>query len=98
MEWLGGRQVRKIVWAALVAIALSGIPAPVAAATSSPAPSKRAKGPKLKPYKVGKYKLHKYKVKKLGKRQRISVKPSTTVSPTPSSRPGQDPALGKASE
>jgi hypothetical protein len=88
--------VRKILWAAIIALTLSGIPGPLAAASPSHPACKRVKKAKL--YKPGKYKVGKYKVKKVGKGHKYAVKPSSAPSPKPILRPAPDPAPGKASE
>ena len=88
--------MRKILWVALVAVSLTGIPAPLAAASPAPAACKRAKKSKL--IKPGKYKVQKYKLRKAGKRRKPGVKPSSVASPKPLSQPAPDPAPGKASE
>ncbi len=88
--------MRKMLWAAVVAVSLSGIPAPLAATSPSPVACKRVKKAKL--VKPAKYKVGKYKVKKAGKRHKYGVKPSSAASPKPILRPAPDPAPGKASE
>ena len=88
--------MRKILWAVVVAASLSGVAAPLAVASPTPAACKRAKKAKL--YKAGKYKLQKFKVKKVGKGRKYGLKPSSVASSKPILRPAPDPAPGKASE
>ena len=88
--------MRKILWALVVGVCVSGIPVPLAAASPAPAACKRVK--KAKPVKLAKYKVSKYKVKKAGKRHKYGVKPSSVASPKPVLQPAPDPAPGKASE
>ena len=88
--------MRKMLWAVVVAACLSGVPTSLAVASPTPSSCKRAKKAKL--YKPGKYKVGKYKVKKIGKRHKYGVKPSSVASSKPILRPAPDPAPGKASE
>ena len=87
-----------MLWAVVIAASLSGVPTALAVGSPTPAACKRAKQKKAKLYKPGKYKVGKYKVKKLGKRSQYKVKPPSSASPKPTSRPAPDPAPGKASE
>jgi len=90
--------VRKLLWAVVIAASLSGVPTSLAVASPAHTACKRAKQKKAKLYKAGKYKVGKFKVKKLGKRSKYKIKPSSAASPKPISQPAPDPAPGKASE
>ena len=64
MEARGGVEVRKIVWAVVVAMLLSSAPVPLAAASQTYASCghhKKAKNKKMKVNRPGKYKAPKFR-------------------------------------
>jgi hypothetical protein len=54
-------KVRKLIWALIVAVFLSSVPVPVAAASRTQVSSKRHKGKKPKFHRPGKFKVKKFK-------------------------------------